>query len=406
MKGMLLGETVRVAFQAIRANTMRSLLTMLGIVIGVGAVITMVALGSGAQKAVEERINSLGADLLNLYPGQQMSGGVASMNRVSLTIDDAKALEKDGTLFQAIVPEMQSNLQVKYGNQNINTTVLGTTANYAEVRRYDVTAGRMFTGGDDASRQRYAVLGASIPTMLNANPAGMIGQTILIRGIPFEIIGVLSEKGAQGWQNPDEQIMIPLNTAQFRVFGSDRLRTIAVQVKPDVSLEAGMVDIERVLRREHKIRPGGENDFQIRNQREFLATQQAATQILTALLASIAAVSLVVGGIGIMNIMLVSVTERTREIGVRKALGASKVNILLQFLIEALVLCVTGGVIGILLGVGAAVGLAKIMQWNTLISPASIVIAFFFSAAVGLFFGIWPARKAASLDPIVALRYE
>ncbi len=406
MKGMLVGETISVAFQAIRANKLRSLLTMLGIVIGVGAVITMVALGSGAQKAVEDRINALGADLLNLFPGQQVMGGVASQNRVSLTIDDADALRRDGTLMQAVVPEMQSNMQVKFGNQNINTTVLGTTANYTEVRRYGVTAGRMFTAGDDESRQRYAVLGASIPNMLNANAAAMIGQVIQIRGIPFEIIGVLSEKGSQGWQNPDEQILIPLNTARYRVFGNDRLRTISVQVKPGVSLDAGMVDIERVLRREHKIRPGGENDFQIRNQREFLATQQATTQILTALLASVAAVSLVVGGIGIMNIMLVSVTERTREIGVRKALGASKVNILLQFLIEALVLCVTGGVIGILLGVGAAVGLAKLMHWNTLISPMSIVVAFIFSAGVGLFFGIWPARKAASLDPIQALRYE
>jgi putative ABC transport system permease protein len=403
---MLVGDTVVVAFQAIRANTLRSLLTMLGIVIGVGAVITMVALGSGAQKAVEERINALGADLLNIYPGQQVMGGIASQNRVSLTIDDADALKRDGTLMQAVVPEMQSNLQIKYGSQNINTTVLGTTANYTAVRRYDITAGRMFRQGDDESRQRYAVLGASIPNMLNTNPAAMIGQALLIRGIPFEIIGILSEKGGQGWQNPDEQIVIPLSTAQFRVFGSDRLRTIAVQVKPNVSLDAGMVDIERVMRREHKIRPGGDNDFQIRNQREFLATQQATTQILTALLASVAAVSLVVGGIGIMNIMLVSVTERTREIGVRKAVGASKGNILLQFLIEALVLCITGGVIGILAGVGAAVALAKLMHWNTLISPASIIVAFAFSAGVGLFFGIWPARKAASLDPIQALRYE
>ena len=403
---MLLGETVAVAFQSIRANKMRSLLTMLGIVIGVGAVITMVALGSGAQKAVEDRINSLGANLLNIYPGQMSVRGVASDQRVNLTTDDAEALQRDATLLSAVVPELSRNQQVKFGNQNLNVNIVGTTANYTTVRNYEIPFGRMFTNGDDAGRQRYAVLGSQVPEMLGANPAAMIGQSLLIRGIPFEIIGILSEKGSQGWQNPDEQILVPLQTARFRVFGTDRLRTIAVQVRDGVPLEQGMVDLERILRREHKIRPGGENDFQVRNSREFLATQQAATQILTALLASIAAVSLVVGGIGIMNIMLVSVTERTREIGVRKALGATRTNILLQFLIEALVLCVTGGTIGILIGVGAAIGLSKIMHWNTLISPASILIAFGFSAGVGLFFGIWPARKAASLDPIIALRYE
>ncbi|MCU0620471.1 MAG: ABC transporter permease [Gemmatimonadales bacterium] len=403
---MMLGETVAVAFQSIRANKLRSLLTMLGIVIGVGAVITMVALGAGAQKAVEERINALGANLLNVYPGQMSFRGVASDQRVSLTVDDAEALERDAPLLSAVVPELSRNQQVKYGNQNLNVNVVGTTANYAAVRNYQVPHGRMFTAGDDASRQRYAVLGSQVPEMLGTNPAAMIGQTLYVRGIPFEIIGILSEKGSQGWQNPDEQILVPLQTARFRVFGTDRLRTIAVQVRDGTPIEQGMVDLERVLRREHKIRPAADNDFTIRNQREFLATQQAATQILTALLASIAAVSLVVGGIGIMNIMLVSVTERTREIGVRKALGATRLNILLQFLIEALVLCVTGGTIGILLGVGAAVALSRLLHWNTLISPASILIAFGFSAAVGLFFGIWPARKAASLDPITALRYE
>jgi putative ABC transport system permease protein len=225
--------------------------------------------------------------------------------------------------------------------------------------------------------------------------------------VPFEIIGVLNRKGAQGsFQNPDEQIWIPLQTARYRLIGSDRINSIAIQVRADVPIEQGMVDLERVLRRMHHIRPGGDNDFQIRNPQDILATQQQTTQIFGVLLACVAAVSLVVGGIGIMNIMLVSVTERTREIGVRKALGATKLNILAQFLVEALVLCVTGGVIGILLGAGAAVALSKLAQWNVLISPVAIVIAFGFSAFIGLFFGIWPARRAASLDPIIALRYE
>jgi putative ABC transport system permease protein len=404
---MLFGETLAVAFQSIRANALRSVLTMLGIIIGVGAVITMVALGSGAQKAVEERIAALGANVFTVFAGQGRSGAIMVTDRTILSTDDYDALLHDATLLKAVVPEMQQSLQTVYGNQNRNLNVVGTTPNYVTVKNYTVPYGRMFTPGDDASRQRYAVLGSSVPEMLGGNPAAMIHQTLLIRGIPFEIIGVLNPKGAAGgFTNPDEQILIPLHTAQYRVFGSKRLRTMSVQVKDSVPIEQGMVDLERILRREHHIRPGGENDFTIRNQQDILQTQQQATQVFTALLASIAAVSLVVGGIGIMNIMLVSVTERTREIGVRKALGATRGNILLQFMIEALTLCIMGGVLGILLGTAATVVLAKVMQWNTLISPSAVAIAFGFSALVGLFFGIWPARRAAQLDPIVALRYE
>jgi putative ABC transport system permease protein len=404
---MLLGETVSVALQSIRANMMRSALTMLGIIIGVGAVITMVALGSGAQKAVQDRIAALGANVFSVMAGQASFGGIRITDRTILSTDDYEALRRDAHLLKAVVPEMQQSLQVKYGNQNSNLNVVGTTSEYVTVRNYTVPYGRMFTTGEDAARQRYAVLGASVPRMLGGNPAAMIHQTLLIRGIPFEVLGVLSEKGAAGgFGNPDEQILIPLNTARYRVMGTNRIRTFSVQVRDSVPIEQGMVDLERVLRREHKIRPGGENDFTIRNQQDVLATQQQATQVFTSLLASIAAVSLLVGGIGIMNIMLVSVTERTREIGVRKALGATRMNILLQFLIEALTLCLLGGAIGILLGVAAAILLAKVMQWNTLVSPMAVAIAFAFSAAVGLFFGIWPARRASKLDPIVALRYE
>jgi len=404
---MMIGETVAVAFQSIRANKLRTALTMLGVIIGVAAVIAMVALGTGAQRAVEERINALGANLLTIYPGQAFNRGVASNIRVSLTTDDAEAIARDATLISAVVPEMESSMQVKLGNKNINTDVVGTTANYADVRNYTVPFGRMFTKGDNDSRQRYAVLGWDVPEMLGSNPASLIGQTVSIRGIPFEIIGVLSEKGSAGsFSNPDEQILIPLQTARYRIFGTDRLRSMTVQIADGVPLERGMVDFERILRREHKIRPGGENDFRVRNQQEILATQQSATQVFTALLASIAGVSLLVGGIGIMNIMLVSVTERTREIGIRKALGATRGNILLQFLIEAMVLSFVGGTLGILLGSGTAVTLSRLAGWNTYVSPMAIMVAFVFSAGVGLFFGILPARRAASLDPIVALRYE
>jgi putative ABC transport system permease protein len=377
-------------------------------VIGVAAVITMVALGSGAQKAVQERIQALGTNLLSIYPGQSFMRGVAVAfdTRASLTMDDAEALSRGTTTLTAVVPEMSRNLQVKYGSQNSNVSIVGTTPNYAEVNNFKIEAGRMFTPGDNEGRRRVAVIGASIPTMFNANGVAMIGQEIQIRGIPFEIVGLLGAKGAQGFMNQDEQILIPLNTARYRVFGTDRLRSINVQVRRTDSVGVAMLEIERVLRRTHQIRPGADNDFQIRNRTEFLATFEETTKTFTYLLAGIAAVSLIVGGIGIMNIMLVSVTERTREIGTRKALGATRRHILLQFLVEAVTLCLLGGLIGILAGSGLAIAMAKLAGWTTVISPMSVAIAVAFSAGVGIFFGLWPARRAALLDPIVALRYE
>ncbi|HEV2672354.1 MAG TPA: ABC transporter permease [Gemmatimonadales bacterium] len=406
---MLLGEIFQVALQAIRANKLRSFLTMLGIIIGVGAVITMVALGSGAQKAVQARLEALGPTLLSIYPGQSFRGGVAIDfgARVSLTVDDADSLAAYARYMKAVVPELTRNLQIKRGATNANVNIVGTTPNYPAVKNYAFTAGRMFSAGENEGRRRVAVLGSAIPDMFNANPGAMIGQEIQIRGIPFEIIGVLSSKGsAAGFGNPDEQILIPLQTARYRIMGTDRLRTITVDAASVPQMTLTMIEIERVLRREHKIRPGGENDFQVRNQSDILATFQDTAKTFTYLLAGIALVSLLVGGIGIMNIMLVSVTERTREIGVRKALGATRFNILFQFLVEALVLCLAGGMIGILLGSLGAVALSRLAHWNTSINLLAIIVAFVFSALVGLFFGIWPARRAAALDPIVALRYE
>ncbi|MFN2316106.1 MAG: ABC transporter permease, partial [Gemmatimonadales bacterium] len=330
----------------------------------------------------------------------------ASDVRVSLTIDDAEALKLQARGLAAVVPEMERSLQIKYGNQNFNMRVLGTTEDYVSARNFELVIGRNFTRGDDGGRQRYAIVGAAVPRMLSVNPIALLNQTIQIRGQPFEVIGVLGEKGAQGWQNPDEQILVPLNTARYRLMGTDRLRNVAVQVADGIPLERGMVEVERILRSEHKIRPGAANDFQIQNPQEILATRQQTTQTFSVLLASIAAVSLIVGGIGIMNIMLVSVTERTREIGVRKALGATRTNILLQFLTEAVVLCMVGGILGIMAGAGGAMAMSKWLGWNTLVSPVAVGVAFGFSVAVGLFFGLWPAKRAAGLNTIDALRYE
>jgi putative ABC transport system permease protein len=404
---MILWELWMVALAAIRANKLRSFLTMLGIIIGVGAVITMVALGSGAQKAVQDNIQSLGSNLLTVMPGQAFNRGVASDQRVSLTIDDADSIRANARRIVAVVPELSRNLQVKYGNKNSNVSITGTVPDYFPVRNFTVTAGRAFTLGDNEARRRYAVVGAGVPELFGVNGPAMVGQQIEIRGIAFTVIGLLAAKGAQGsFMNPDEQVFIPLLTARYRVHGSDRVRSINIKVADAKDMNVAMIEIERVLRRTHNIRPGAENNFMIRNQADIIETVQQTTQTFTMLLAGIAAVSLLVGGIGIMNIMLVSVTERTREIGVRKALGATRGAILFQFLVEALVLCLVGGALGVAIGGGGAMLLAKIFKWNTLVSPTAVVLALAFSFGVGLFFGLWPARRAAAMDPIVALRYE
>ncbi len=405
---MLIGEIIRVALGALRANKLRSLLTMLGIVIGVAAVIAVVALGTGAQSAVKDRISSLGTTLLTIMPGQQRGMGVSFDQSMKLTMDDAAAIEERSPNITAVQPEMTSRLQVQYLNQNTNTSVVGTTSNYLEVRKYQLQAGRMFSRSEDEGRQRVAVLGPTVLETLGINsPDAIIGEPVRIRGIQFTVVGVLKSKGqSTPFGNPDDQVLVPITTGRFRLFGSDRLRSISVLAQSEAKIPDAMADVQRVLRREHRLAQGRPDDFQIRSQADFLNTLGETTQVFTYLLSGIAAVSLLVGGIGIMNIMLVSVTERTREIGIRKALGATRANILLQFLIEAVVLCLLGGLIGALVGSGGATAMSAFFQWNTIISPGAIAAAFVFSAVVGVVFGVWPARRAAGLDPIVALRYE
>ena len=406
---MLFGEIISVALTALRANKLRSLLTMLGIVIGVAAVIAMVALGTGAQSAVKDRIASLGTTLLTVRPGQQRGVGVAiAEQQTKLTMRDAAAIEERAPNVIAVQPEMSRTFQVTYLNRNASTQIVGTTPNYLEVRKYRVLSGRMFTRAEDDGKQRVAVVGPAVATALGIEtPEALVGENIRIRGIQFNVVGVLESKGqSMGWMNPDDQILIPLNTARFRVHGTDRLRSISVLAASEGKIPDAMADIQKVLRREHRLRPGQPDDFQMNSQADFLNTLGETTQVFTFLLSGIAAVSLIVGGIGIMNIMLVSVTERTREIGIRKALGATRKNVLLQFLIEAVVLCCMGGVIGIVVGSIGALVMSKSAGWNTQVSPGAIGLAFAFSAIVGVLFGVWPARRAAVLDPIVALRYE
>ena len=401
-------ETIRVALQSIRANLLRSILTMLGIIIGVAAVITMVAIGTGAQRAIDAQINDLGSNLVTVMAGQSFFHGVASANRVSLKQADADALLKDGLHFSGVVPELQAGRQLKYGGRNAFSSIIGTTPNYGDVNAVEIDKGRMFTQGDNEARRRYAVLGAGVPETLHDTAEYLLGKTITIGQIPFVIIGVFKQRGSSmgPGPSPDEDVYVPIDTARYRAIGTDRIRAINVQIAEGISLEEGMVDIEQILRREHGIRPGGENDFMIMNRRQILQTRQAATAVFTTLLASIAGVSLLVGGIGIMNIMLVSVTERTREIGVRKALGATRANILLQFLIEALTLGAIGGVVGIAIGVGAAFAIANAAGWKIYVSPQAVLTAVAFSVGVGLIFGMWPARRAAMMDPIDALRHD
>lgn len=406
---MDLRESSSVAFGAIIANKLRSFLTMLGIIIGVSALITVVAVGKGGERAVAERLQALGTNLLYVSPGSSRSGRVMASagSSVKLTRRDIEAVLHQCEEIEAVVPEFSRSAQVKYGNRNWNTRITGTTPNYGEVRNVKTVAGRFFTAQEEGARARVCVIGSTVRENLFEIGEDPVGKTLRISRMNFQILGVLETKGQSGgWMNPDDQVLIPLATAQMRLFGVDHISNSTLKVADASLMDKAFYDVERVLRKQHRLRDTQDNDFNIRNQADIISTFESTQKTITTMLTIVAIVSLLVGGIGIMNIMLVSVTERTREIGIRKAIGAKRHNILTQFLLEALALSITGGLIGIMVGVGLTRLVTNLMGWQTLISIPSIMVSVIFAATVGIIFGLYPAWRAARQNTIEALRYE
>ncbi|MHB8073302.1 ABC transporter permease [Desulfosporosinus fructosivorans] len=402
-------ESIRVSLRALRANKLRSSLTMLGIIIGVAAVIAMVGIGNGATASITSQIQGMGSNLLTISPGQSNSGGVngGAGSSASITMDDAEKISALGPAIKAVAPISSASAQVVLGAGNTSTSINGTTEGYEVIKNVSMARGRFITKADVDSSARVAVLGPTVvENLLGDANATIIGKIIKINNVPFQVIGVTTATGSTGFQSSDDMITAPITTVQARLIGKKTVRSILVSASSEAEMQTAQDDITAALRKTHKIQEGKENNFRVQNQADMLATMTSVTQTLTMLLGGIAGISLLVGGIGIMNIMLVSVTERTREIGIRKAIGAKGSNILLQFLIEAVVLSALGGGIGIALGYGGSSLAGKALSMDTSISVTSVLVAFGFSAAIGIIFGVFPARKAAAMDPIDALRYE
>ncbi len=413
---MLFSENFKIALRALRANKLRSILTMLGIVIGVATVVALLSIGKGATASITSQIQSNGSNLLTISPGKQQRGmSAAGQSRQTsyLYYSDYQLLQRSLlTNITAIVPSYQSSYLVKYGDESFNVNVTGVTEAYQDVHSYKVVEGRFISDGDNKSEVLVAVLGSQTASDLFGS-LSPIGKTISINGIKFEVIGLLESKGSSGFGSSDDAIFIPLDAGYNKLFGSTAIyndkkivNSIAVSVSSTEAMDTVSAQIEFILRRAHKLASSDELDFNVLSQADLLSTLNSVTQTLTVFLGAIAGISLLVGGIGIMNIMLVSVTERTKEIGLRKAVGATRNQILTQFLIETMTLSLLGGIVGILLGVGIASIFSATGLIASVITADSIFLAFFFALLIGVFFGIYPAFRAANLHPMVALRYE
>ncbi|MFA4916095.1 MAG: ABC transporter permease [Syntrophales bacterium] len=403
--------TSKISFRALRVNKMRSALTMLGMIIGVGAVIVMLAVGMGASENIAQQISSMGSNLLIVLPGATTAGGVrmGAGTQPTLTLADAEAIQKECPAVSNVAPTLNGVAQIVYGHQNWSTGVLGTTPGMLDVRDWQLASGRPFTQQDVKNATKVCLLGQTVVDNLFGDIES-VGEIIRIQKVPFMVLGVLERKGqSPRGDDQDDTIHIPVTTAQKKLFGTafpGMVRVIMVKAKSTDDLTPAEQQINELLRQRHHIGQKQENDFTVRNLTQIMQTAEQSSRIMTLLLGAIASVSLLVGGIGIMNIMLVSVTERTREIGIRMAMGAKTWDIRLQFIIEALILSIMGGVIGILGGISGSKILSLIAGWPTIVKPFSIFLAFGFSAIVGIFFGFYPAYKASLLDPIEALRYE
>jgi putative ABC transport system permease protein len=410
---MKISATVQMAAAALRTNRLRTALTALGVIIGVGAVVTMMAIGAGAQARVAEQIRSLGSNLIIVLSGSITSGGVrlGSGSLLTITEDDARAIQRDVRSVEAAAPTMRGGVQVVFGNSNWSTALQGVTPEYFQARDWVAVSGRLLTPDDVDAASKVVVLGQTVAENLFGG-SDPIDQTVRIKAVPFTVVGVLARKGqSTRGEDQDDTLLIPLSTAKKKVLGASQANaravgSILVKVTDAGRMTEAEALIRDLLRERHHLQSHEEDDFAIRNLSEVLASQEAASRVLSLLLAAVAAVSLVVGGIGIMNIMLVSVTERTREIGLRRAIGARRRDILSQFLIEAVFVSLAGGLIGIAVGIIGSYAIGYVFQWSVLVSWAAVLPAFLFAAAVGVFFGYYPARKASGLKPIEALRYE
>jgi len=402
---MLFWTIVKVGLKSLLANPLRSFLAMLGIIIGVAAVISMLAMGAGARNQIMQRLSAMGTNLLVVRPGQSGSHGVVSGTTQNLTLADAQALVKEVAGVRRVAPCVGGNVQVKYLNHNTRVRLTGTSPTYLPVRDFTVEKGRAFTDGEVENMARVAILGpVTVDNLFGVNEP--LGETVKINSINFTVIGVLKAKGDQGWFSPDDQVIIPHTTAMKQLLGLDYLGEIDVQAADGADVKQVQADMTTLLRKRHHVQEGAADDVNIRNQADMIETANQFTQTFTILLGGIASISLLVGGIGIMNIMLVTVTERTREIGIRKAVGAKERSIMTQFLIESVIISGLGGLIGASGGLGAAVLIQRFTQFTTQVEWPSVLLALSFSAIVGIFFGWYPALRASRLDPVEALRYE